>query len=132
MLNRTIVQGRLVADPELRATQSDISVCNFTLAWSEKYKEVEKKCFLRCVAWRSTAEFVSKWFSKGQEIVVSGKLISRDFTDLNGVKRNVIECEVEEVHFCGNKSKNETSQDGVVPSIDFEDVTNSDLGELPF
>jgi single-strand DNA-binding protein len=126
------MQGRLVADPELRATQSDISVCNFTLAWSEKYKEIEKKCFLRCVAWRSTAEFVSKWFSKGQEIVVSGKLISRDFTDLNGVKRNVIECEVEEVHFCGNKSKNETSQDSAVTSINFEDVTNSDLGELPF
>ena len=63
MVNKLIYQGRLTADPELKRTQSDVSNMEFTIAWSEKYKESETKCFLRCKAWRNTAEFIDKYFN---------------------------------------------------------------------
>ena len=62
MLNRTILQGRLCADPEMRRTQSGVAVCSFRVAWSEKYKDHETKLFLSCVAWRTTAEMICKYF----------------------------------------------------------------------
>ena len=58
MVNKFILQGRLTADPELKQTQSGVSCANLTIAWSEKYKETETKCFQRCKAWRSTADFI--------------------------------------------------------------------------
>lgn len=58
MINHTAYQGRLTADPELAKTQSGVSRLDFTIAWSDKYKEIETKCFLQCKAWRSTAEFI--------------------------------------------------------------------------
>ena len=71
MTNLMILHGRLTKDVELKKTSSDIAFTEFTVAWSEKYKESETKCFLRCKAWRSTAENISKFFSKGKEIVIS-------------------------------------------------------------
>ena len=59
MINRICYQGRLVKDPEIKVSQNNISKLEFTIAWSEKYKETETKCFLRCIAWRGTAEFIS-------------------------------------------------------------------------
>ena len=70
MINKMILQGRLTADIELRRTQSDVVNTEFTIAWSEKYKEVETRCFMRCKAWRQTAEFLDKYFRKGQEILI--------------------------------------------------------------
>jgi len=81
MLNHTVVQGRLVADPELRTTQSGTSVCSFRVAWSEKYKETETKLFLSCTAWRGTGEMIAKYFSKGKEILVEGKLSTKSWDD---------------------------------------------------
>ena len=103
MLNKTTLQGRLVRDPETRTTQSGVSVASFTVAWSEKYKETETKCFLPCAAWRNTGEFVQKYFSKGQEIVVEGQLSTREWTDKEGNKRSSIELTVDKAHFCGPK-----------------------------
>lgn len=135
MLNHMTLQGRLCADPELRNTQSGVSVCSFRVAWSEKYKETETKLFLNCTAWRGTGEMVSKYFSKGKEIVVEGKLSTRDWTDKEGGKRTTNEMTVERVHFCGPKDNaaSDFHPAGVpveVRADDFQEI--EDDGELPF
>ena len=89
MVNRMILQGRLCSDPELRRTNSGTAVCSFRVAWSEKVKDRETKLFLSCVAWKSTAEMICKHFAKGKEIVVEGKLSSREYEDNSGNKRTV-------------------------------------------
>ena len=135
MLNHMTLQGRLTRDPELRNTQSGTPVCSFTVAWSEKYKETETKLFLNCTAWRGTGEMVSKYFSKGKEIVVEGKLSTRDWTDKEGGKRTTNEMTVERVHFCGPKDNaaSDFHPAGVpvdVRADDFQEI--EDDGELPF
>ena len=106
MINCMILQGRLTRDPELTNTPSGVEVAKFTVAWSEKYKETESKCFLNCVAWRATAAFVSNYFKKGQEIVVQGKLTTREYTDKEGKNRTATEITCDQVSFCGSKSDN--------------------------
>lgn len=136
MLNHMTLQGRLTRDPELRYTQSETPVCSFTVAWSEKYKETETKLFLNCTAWRGTGEMVSKYFSKGNEIVVEGKLSTREWTGKEGGKRITNEMTVERVHFCGPKDSNESGSFHTagapvdVRADDFQEV--EDDGELPF
>lgn len=137
MINRTVLQGRLVRDPELRQTQNGVSVTSFTVAWSEKYKETETKCFLSCTSWRHTADFVNKYFTKGQEIVVCGKLQTRSYDDKEGNKRTVTELTCEEAHFCGSKSDNARSTDidrpePVAPPADNDFTEIDDDGDLPF
>lgn len=102
MVNKLILQGRFVADPELKYTQSQVAVCEFTLAWSEKYKEVETKCFLRCKAWRSNAEFIEKYFSKGQEAAVEGRMVTEQW-EADGEKKSRTICVVDKINFCGSK-----------------------------
>ena len=134
MLNHFSLQGRLCADPELRTTQSGTSVCSFRVAWSEKYKETETKLFLNCTAWRGTGEMVSKYFSKGKEIVVEGKLSTRDWTDRDGNKRTSDELTVDRVHFCGPKDGNGApSNNAPAPSDGHSDFAEAeDDGKLPF
>lgn len=131
MINKMILQGRLTADPELRKTQSDISVCSFTVAWSEKRNEIETKCFMRCTAWRGTAEFLTNYFKKGQEIVVEGKMSTREWTDNEGKNRTALELTVEGVHFCGSKTNNTNSASTPVSTTDgFENIETDE--DLPF
>lgn len=134
MVNHMVLQGRLVADPELRTTQSGTSVCSFRVAWSEKYKETETKLFLSCTAWRGTGEMVSKYFTKGREILVEGKLSVRDWEDRDGNKRQSIEMTVDKVHFCGPKPSEGSNapESGYAPPVSpsYEDL--EDDGELPF
>lgn len=104
MLNKTVVQGRLTADPEKRQTQSGISVCSFRVAWSETYKENERKLFLSCTAWRGLADMICGYFHKGKEIVVEGSLETEEYTDKDGNKRTAIKLNVDKAHFCGSKS----------------------------
>ena len=125
MLNKAIIQGRLTKDPELRTTQSGTSVASFTVAWSEEYNGNEKKLFLNCVAWKATAEMLSKFFSKGKEIVVEGTLGSRSWEDKDGNKREVIELTADRIHFCGPKE----SKPIAAPS-DYEEIV--DDGDLPW
>lgn len=125
MLNKAIIQGRLTKDPELRTTQSGTSVASFTVAWSEEYNGNEKKLFLNCVAWKATAEMLSKFFSKGKEIVVEGTLGSRSWEDRDGNKREVIELTADRIHFCGPKE----SKPIAAPS-DYEEI--EDDGDLPW
>lgn len=108
MVNNVILQGRFVAAPELKQTQSGVAFCKFTIAWSEKYKEIETQAFLECQTWRQTAEFVSKYFHKGDMCVVEGKAVTQKWTDQNGQNHSKLICAVDKVHFCGAKSQNVT------------------------
>lgn len=104
-LNKTIHIGNLTADPELKQTQSGTSVCSFNIAVNRYSKDpTEKKVdFFTVVAWGPKAEFVSRYFKKGQAIVVCGRLENREWTDKQGNKRISTEIIAEEVSFAGGK-----------------------------
>lgn len=124
MINRTIIQGRLTDTPELRRTQTGTPVCSVTVAWSEKYKEVDRQLFMDCVAWNGLAEFLAKHFRKGQELVVEGFLTTRKWEDKQGQKRSTTECILDKVHFCGPKQQADPF------AGDFVEVDTGD--DLPF
>lgn len=117
MLNRIIIMGRLVRDPELRTTQSGISVTSFTVAVDRDFKNRdsgEKSTdFIDVVAWRQTAEFVCKYFAKGSLAVVEGRLQIRDWKDRDGNNRRSAEVVAENVYF--GSSKRESGGDGYGP-----------------
>lgn len=109
MLNKIIVMGRLTRDPELRRTQSGLAVTSFSIACDRDFKSQsgEKETdFIDIVAWRNTAEFVSKYFSKGRMAVVEGRLQLRDWTDQNGNKRRNAEVVADSVYFGDSKRDN--------------------------
>ena len=102
MINKAILMGRLTRDPELRYTQSNVPTCSFTVAIDRNYKSQSGERaadFINCVAWRQTAEFVSKWFTKGKMIVVVGSIQSRKYTDRDGNNRTAVEVVADEVSF---------------------------------
>lgn len=106
MLNRAILMGRLVADPELRQTPSGVSVCSFTIAVDRNYsKDRERQTdFIDIVAWRQTAEFVSRYFAKGKMIIIEGSIQTRTYEDKNGNKRKAVEVLADNVQFGETKS----------------------------
>ncbi|MGM9550398.1 MAG: single-stranded DNA-binding protein [Faecousia sp.] len=111
MLNHIVIMGRLTRDPELRRTGSGIAVASFTVAVDRDFggrdggeKETD---FIDCVAWRQTGEFVSKYFTKGSMIVVSGRLQIRNWTDKEGNKRRSAEVVADNVYFGESKRSNE-------------------------
>ena len=111
MLNHIVIMGRLTRDPELRRTGSGIAVASFTVAVDRDFggrdggeKETD---FIDCVAWRQTGEFVSKYFTKGRMIVVSGRLQIRSWTDKDGNKRRTAEVVADNVYFGDSKRDNE-------------------------
>lgn len=130
MLNQVVLMGRLVANPTLRYTQNQTPVASFTIAVDRDYQtggSERQTDFVECAAWRHTAEFVNKYFTKGQMIVVSGSLQSRKWQDKAGNNRVSWEVVADSVHFCGDK-KSETMN---VSAADFEDL-GDDEGGLPF
>ena len=132
MINRTILQGRLCADPEMRRTNNGMAVCSFRVAWSETSEDRETKLFLNCVAWQGTAEMICKYFRKGKELAVEGRLSTREYDDRDGNRRSVTEMTVDRVHFCG---KNEDAQ-GTFPRTDVKsqlvELDEDDSLDLPF
>ena len=112
MLNKVILMGRLTADPELRQTTSGISTCRFSVAVDRPYrKDQERQAdFIRVNTWRQTAEFVSRYFSKGKMIIVEGSLRNNDYTDANGVKHYSMEVQADNVSF--GESKGSGQQQG--------------------
>ena len=92
MMNTVALHGRLTANPELKHTPSDIAVTSFSLAVNFGFGDSAKVYFIDCVAWRKTAEFICKYFAKGQEMNLTGALQTRTFEDRNGNKRNTIPC----------------------------------------
>ena len=150
MLNHITIMGRLTRDPELRYTQSQTPVASFTLAVDRDFggrDGGEKQTdFIDCVAWRQTAEFVSKYFAKGSMAVVSGRLQLRDWTDKDGNKRRNAEVVVDNIYFGESKRRDDgaprtesrpsysDSYESVSPSMGasaFSELSDDD-GELPF
>ena len=134
MINHVSYQGRLTRDPEVKQTQSGVSVCSFTVAWSEKYKETERKCFLPCQAWRYTAEFIGKFFKKGSQIVVEGELETNEWTDNEGNNKSILRLNVDKAHFCGDKKDNAgaAAMDDLKGDMGAQFVEVNDDEPLPF
>lgn len=140
-LNHIDLMGRLTRDPELRRTGSGVAVASFTIAVDRDFSKGEKETdFIDVVCWKNTAEFVSKYFSKGRMIVVSGRLQIRSWTDKDGNKRRNAEVVADNVYF-GDSKKEETSGDNYggysapampeVPASDYAMLEDDD-GQLPF
>ena len=149
-MNQIIIMGRMTRDPELRHTPNGVSVASFTLAVDRGYtpKDGSEKLtdFIDVVAWRNTAEFVSKYFVKGQMAAVSGRLQIRDWTDKEGNKRRSAEVIADNIYFTESKKNREASYGHVpvehkedhntgysspVESSDFSELDMDD-GDLPF
>ena len=150
MLNKIFLMGRLTRDPELRRTQSGTAVTSFSLAVDRDFKSQsgEKETdFIDIVAWRSTAEFVSKYFTKGRMAIVEGRLQLREYTDRDGNKRRAAEVVADNVYF--GDSKRDSADGGYAPApaygapvgrgysapagghSEFAEIGEED-GELPF
>lgn len=148
MLNHIVLMGRLTRDPELRRTGSGIAVASFSLAVDRDFaaQGAEKETdFIDIVAWRNTAEFVSKYFTKGRMAVVSGRLQIRNWTDKEGNKRRSAEVVADNIYFGDSKRDNASdsgfgggytpsqsfSAPAAAPASDFA-MLEGDDSELPF
>ena len=129
-MNIIAIKGRLVRDPSMKTTPNGVTVCNITVAVDRAYSSGGEKQtdFFDCVFWRQGAEFVSKYFSKGKEIIVTGEMQSRKWQDKDG--NNRISWEIQNAHaeFCGGKSDNNTHAE---PVSDFAVLDNS-TDDIPF
>ena len=141
MLNRTIIMGRLTRDPELRRTQSGTAVASFALAVERDFKgrDTGEKAadFIDIVAWRQTAEFISRYFTKGRLAVVEGRLQTRSYEDKSGNKRKAVEVVADNVYFADSRKDGDSAPP---PSAyeapagkpgEFAELSDDD-GELPF
>lgn len=127
MLNNVVLMGRLCADPELKTTQSGVSVTSFALA-VDKGKD-KGADFIDIVAWRDTADFINKYFDKGSMIAIVGSIQTRTYEDKNGNKRKAVEVVAREVSFCGSKNDSVPKNDSA-PKQD--DASDDEDDELPF
>ena len=146
MINTVAIMGRLTYDPELRTTNTGISVISFQVAVDRNYQaqgQERQADFIDCVAWRQTADFISRYFRKGSMIAVEGSIQTRNFTDKNGNNRKAVEVVANNVSFCGSRSETGTgapaqqSYEQSAPSYssagssDFEELVDDD-DDLPF
>lgn len=142
-LNKVILVGRLTADPELKTTQGSISVTSFTVAVNRPYSKDRQQTadFISCVAWRQTAEFITKHFHKGNSICLIGSIQMRSYDDQNGVKRYVTEVVCDEARFVDSKADSTPTNGnavGYMPEAyagggNFEEISvNDGDDDLPF
>lgn len=136
-LNKVILGGRLTETPELKTTPTGVSVTTFSIAVNRKYNKDQQQQtdFINCVAWRGTAEFISKYFQKGSSICITGAIQTRSWTDNNGNKRYTTEVIVDEANFVDSKNDNTTGYIDNAPSYsidsaNFEELPNDET--LPF
>lgn len=136
MINMVALMGRLTYEPELRKTPSDVSVIRFQIAVDRSYQRAgaERQAdFIDCVAWRQTAEFISRYFHKGSMIAVEGTIQTSSYTDKNGNNRKQTEVLANNVSFCGSKS--ESGASGAAggfnePAPSYASADNSDFEEI--
>ena len=141
--NKVILIGNLTTDPELKQSTSGVSVCSFNIAVNRKYNKDGKNevDFITIVAWRQQAEFISKYFKKGQPILICGQIQTRSYTDKQNNKRTAVEVVADEVSFVGNKesateAKNEAPAQPYMPTAyasnnqNFEEIPGDET--LPF
>lgn len=137
MYNKAVLIGRLTADPELQTTPSGVSVCSFRIACNRRFsgKDGERKAdFINIVAWRQTAEFVCKYFSKGRAIGVDGSIQTREYTDKSGASRMAFEVVADNCFFVEGKNASEGRSNAAPARLsaapDFEEI--EDDSDLPF
>ena len=123
-MNVVIIMGRLTKSPELKTTNSGISVTSFTVAVNRNYSKDGETDFINCVAWRNTAEFITKYFTKGQMIAIKGSLQQRSYEDKNGNKRTSFDVLVDTADFCGSKSDKPSAD------VDYQDADTSEYEEI--
>ena len=135
-MNKVLLTGNIVRDPEHRATKDGTSVCNFTIAINRKYKDstgTYPSDYINCVAWKNTADFVSKYFQKGSPIEVEGNLQTRNFEDSKGIKRYVTEVYVEQVGFNGRRLREDVPENKTAEELfgdelaEFKPIDDNDL-----
>ena len=132
-INKVILGGRLTADVELKATPNGVAVCQFTIATNRRGKDAQTD-FINCVAWRQTAEFVSRYFAKGSSICIVGTIQKRTYKDKDGNNRSIVEVIADEALFVDSKSdagqaeQTPTFSTGIAPNL--EDISGDD--PLPF
>lgn len=143
MLNVVVLTGRLTATPELKTTTNGTSVCSFTIAVDRRYRQGEERQtdFINIVTWRSSAEFVSKYFKKGQMIAIEGSIQTRKYQDKDGNNRTAFEVVASNVQFADFGKKNDESNPAEIeadplPAFtqslnEFEEITD-DSDDLPF
>ena len=128
-MNKAILVGNLTRDPEQRTTPSGVSVTSFTVAVTRRYKSqdgTQQADFINCVAWRSTAEFIAKYFTKGSRIGIVGTIQTRTYDDQNGVRRYVTEVVVDEAEFVTSKAQNPGASRGDTPAQQAPAQQNAD------
>ena len=114
-LNTVAISGRLGRDPELKSTNNGNSVANFSVAVDQGFGDQKTTSWVRCVAWQKTAEFVTKFFQKGDMIILSGRLQGRTW-EQDGVKREVLEVVAEKIDFAGEKKKSQSNVERALAS----------------
>lgn len=130
MLNHIVIMGRLTHDPELRRTASSTPVTSFSLAVERDFKNADgtkETDFIDVVAWRGTAEFAAKYFTKGRMVAVDGRLQTRKWTDKDGNKRTATEINADHLYFADSKREDTEER----PAQTFEEVLEED-GDFPF
>lgn len=134
MINSVVIMGRLTYDPELRSTQSGVSVVRFTVACDRSYQksgEERKADFIDVTAWRQTAEFISRYFHKGSMIAVEGSIQTDNYTDRDGNKRKSFQVVANNVSFCGSKAESGVNTEhGEQPASGYSSADNSDFEEI--
>lgn len=129
MINTVALTGRLTFNPELKSTANGVSVMSFSIANDKKYSEGAN--FIPCVAWRQTAEFISRYFHKGDMVGIEGELQTRNYTDRDGNSRTAVEVVVSNVSFCERKSSGQ-SQEQPAPSYNDYEPIDDDNDKLPW
>ncbi|WP_454969181.1 single-stranded DNA-binding protein [Eubacterium sp.] len=133
MINMVALMGRLTFEPEVRTTPSGVSVMRFQVACDRSYQKSgqdRQADFIDCVAWRQTAEFISRYFHKGSMIAVEGTLQTSSYTDKNGNQRKQVEVLANNVSFCGSKSETGSAA-GSQANPNYSSADNSDFDEIP-
>lgn len=135
MLNKIVLMGRLTRDPELRRTGNGTAVASFTLAVDRDFKSQDgerETDFIDIIAWRNTAEFVSKYFSKGRMAVVEGRLQVRDWKDKDGNRRRSTEVVADNMYFGDSKRENAPAAPDPGGNQELTEIGDEEKGELPF
>lgn len=135
-MNKAIILGRLTKDPETKNTQNGIALTNFTVAVDRPFKDAngnKQADFINCVAWRNTATFISKYFHKGNKILIEGSIQTRSYEDNNGAKRYAVEVLVDNAEFVesAREANTEPQSAPIAPVVNIPEAEEDETG-LPF
>lgn len=124
-MNKIILKGRLISDPELRKTPNDVSICTFCIAVNRRFSKDETD-FINCDAWRKTGDFINNYFKKGQEILIIGELHIEKY-EKDGERKTSAKVVVDEADFCGSKKDNSSANGSLVADENNYELINDDF-----